>query len=76
GYPDGIAGEDIPLAARIVHAAAAYVGMRSERPYRAALAPEAAVAALESGSGTQFDPAVARAVAAVARTRLETERAA
>jgi HD-GYP domain-containing protein (c-di-GMP phosphodiesterase class II) len=58
GYPDGLAGEDIPLASRIVLACDAYHAMVSERPYRRALPPETAVRELQANAGTQFDPAV------------------
>ena len=56
GYPAGLAGEEIPLAARITFACDAYHAMTSDRPYRRALPPSAAVEELQSGSGTQFCP--------------------
>lgn len=56
GYPDGEAGTDIPLAARIVAIADAYDAMTTDRPYRRALSPEAAMAELRHQRGTQFDP--------------------
>jgi HD-GYP domain-containing protein (c-di-GMP phosphodiesterase class II) len=58
GYPDGLAGEDIPLGSRIIGACAAFVAMTSELPYRAARTPEAAVEELRRCSGTQFDAEV------------------
>ena len=58
GYPDGLAGEAIPLAARIICACDAYSAMTTNRPYRAALSVADAVAELERCSGSQFDPAV------------------
>lgn len=61
GYPDGIAGEQIPLASRIIAVADAYDAMVSERPYRPPLGPHAAVDELKRASGTQFDPAVVAA---------------
>ena len=64
GYPDGLAGEQIPIAARIVAACDAYDAMTSVRPYKGAIAPEAALAELHRCSGTQFDPAVVAAFAA------------
>ena len=76
GYPDGLAGEDIPLAARIVFACDAYVAMTSDRPYRAALSPEEAMNELMRLAGTQFDPNVVRVVVAHVRDALEAERAA
>jgi diguanylate cyclase (GGDEF)-like protein/PAS domain S-box-containing protein len=62
GYPDGLRGQAIPLASRITLACDAYHAMTSDRPYRAALDPEAARRELRDGSGTQFD---ARVVAAL-----------
>jgi diguanylate cyclase (GGDEF)-like protein len=76
GYPDGLEGEKIPLPARIIAVCEAYVAMTSERPYRSALTPELALAELESGAGTQFDPTVVRVLTAHVRDRLEAERAA
>ena len=58
GYPSGIAGIDIPMGARIISVADAYNAMTSDRPYRAALAPDEAVAELKTNAGTQFDPNV------------------
>jgi HD-GYP domain-containing protein (c-di-GMP phosphodiesterase class II) len=58
GYPDGLAGEQIPLIARIVCAADAYSAMTTNRPYRAAMSHEHAVTELKRCSGTQFDPRV------------------
>jgi diguanylate cyclase (GGDEF)-like protein len=62
GYPDGLAGEQIPLGARIIFACDAYDAMTSDRSYRAALSESEAVAELELHAGTQFDPRVVRAV--------------
>ncbi len=56
GYPDGLKGDEIPLAARIVTIADAYDAMTSERPYRGAANHEYAVAELRRCAGTQFDP--------------------
>ena len=56
GYPDGLAGEQIPIAARIVFACDAYNAMTTDRPYRAAMTREAAVAELRANTGNQFDP--------------------
>ncbi len=58
GYPDGLAGEAIPLGARIVFVCDAFHAMTSDRPYRAAMSVEAARQELLSHAGTQFDPAV------------------
>jgi HD-GYP domain-containing protein (c-di-GMP phosphodiesterase class II) len=70
GYPDGLAGEEIPLAARIVFACDAYNAITTDRPYRAARTREEAVAELAANSGTQFDP---RIVAAVTKVVMEGE---
>jgi HD-GYP domain-containing protein (c-di-GMP phosphodiesterase class II) len=58
GYPDGIAGEEIPLAARIVFVCDAYDAMRTSRPYRRAISREQAIAELRRGAGSQFDPRI------------------
>jgi diguanylate cyclase (GGDEF)-like protein/PAS domain S-box-containing protein len=58
GYPDGLAGEQIPLAARIVSCCDAFSAMTTDRPYRAALSLHTAIAELESCAGSQFDPEV------------------
>jgi HD-GYP domain-containing protein (c-di-GMP phosphodiesterase class II) len=64
GYPDGLAGKQIPLAARIVSVCDAYNAMTTDRSYRRALHVADATAELERCAGTQFDP---RAVAALVR---------
>lgn len=56
GYPDGLAGEAIPLQSRIILVADAYEAMTADRPYRAGRPSEEAVAELRLHSGTQFDP--------------------
>jgi putative nucleotidyltransferase with HDIG domain len=66
GYPDGLAGESIPLAARIVSACDAYNAMTTDRSYRRALSVADAVAELERCAGSQFDPAVVAALVAIA----------
>jgi HD-GYP domain-containing protein (c-di-GMP phosphodiesterase class II) len=66
GYPDRLAGADIPLVARIVCACDAFSAMTTDRSYRSALSPADAVAELRRCSGTQFDPAVVGALVAVA----------
>ena len=58
GYPDGIAGEQIPLIARIVFACDAYNAMTTDRVYRRALGVDEAVLELTTNAGTQFDPTV------------------
>jgi diguanylate cyclase (GGDEF)-like protein len=67
GYPDGLAGEDIPLAARVVLACDAYHALVSDRPYRSALPQDDALRELEFCAGTQFDPAVIDALVTCVR---------
>jgi hypothetical protein len=62
GYPDGLAGEEIPLAARILSVADALDAMTSDRPYRAALPLAEARAEIEAQAGRQFCPRVAAAL--------------
>jgi HD-like signal output (HDOD) protein len=61
GYPEGLTGEQIPLASRIILVADAYDAMTSPRPFRHAFTHEEAVDKLLEGAGKQFDPAVVRA---------------
>jgi len=61
GYPRGLAGDEIPLGARIFSAADAFDAMTSDRSYRKALRPEAARDEIIRHSGTQFDPQVVQA---------------
>ena len=65
GYPYGLAGEKVPLAARIFSVVDAWDAMTNDRPYRLALPFDAAVAQVTAASGTQFDPHVARAFLAL-----------
>ncbi len=69
GYPDGLAGEQIPLGARIVLAVDAYHAMTSDRPYRHAMSAAEARAELSGQSGRQFDPEVVGALLSVLRRR-------
>ena len=62
GYPDGLAGETIPVAARIILACDAYHAMVSDRPYREAMPHHAAMAELTANAGSQFDPKVVEAL--------------
>jgi diguanylate cyclase (GGDEF)-like protein len=64
GYPDALAGEDIPLGARIVSVCDAFDAMVADRPYRSGMAAADALTELERCSGSQFDPAVVAAFAA------------
>jgi two-component system cell cycle response regulator len=65
GYPDGLAGEDIPLGARIVFACDAWDAMTCDRGYRKALSAEVAAEELRGNAGTQFDRSVVDALLAV-----------
>lgn len=69
GYPRGLAGEEIPIAARIFAVVDAWDAMRSDRPYRSARRPEEAMAEIEAGSGTHFDPAVVETFLRMIRDR-------
>ncbi|HEX5950384.1 MAG TPA: HD domain-containing phosphohydrolase [Actinomycetota bacterium] len=60
GYPDGLHGERIPLAARVFAVADSFDAMTSDRPYRSAMGVERALAEIQGGAGTQFDPEVVR----------------
>jgi diguanylate cyclase (GGDEF)-like protein len=62
GYPDGLAGEQIPLVSRIVFACDAWHAMTSDRPYRPAMTRSEALGELRAGAGTQFDPRIAQAL--------------
>jgi HD-GYP domain-containing protein (c-di-GMP phosphodiesterase class II) len=62
GYPDGLAGEAIPLGSRIIIAADTYHAITSDRPYRAAKPHGDAIAELARCAGTQFDPQVTAAL--------------
>ncbi len=64
GYPDGLAGEAIPLESRIIFVCDAFHAMTSDRPYRSRLTEEAAVKELRDNAGTQFDPSVVAAFVA------------
>jgi HD-GYP domain-containing protein (c-di-GMP phosphodiesterase class II) len=65
GYPDGLAGESIPLEARIVCACDAWSAMTTDRPYRNALPEDLAIAELRACAGTHFDPRVVDALLVV-----------
>jgi putative nucleotidyltransferase with HDIG domain len=65
GYPFGLAGEEIPIAARIITVADVWDTLVSDRPYRKAVCFEAAMAEVHQCKGTHFDPRVADALATV-----------
>jgi HD-GYP domain-containing protein (c-di-GMP phosphodiesterase class II) len=69
GYPRGLAGEEIPLGARIFSIADAFDAMTSDRTYRNAMPAEEALAELLRNSGTQFDPTAVRAFLSVYQNR-------
>jgi response regulator RpfG family c-di-GMP phosphodiesterase len=65
GYPDGLAGEAIPLEGRLVHVADVFDVLVHERPYKESWTVEAAAEEIRQGAGTQFDPEVVRAFEAL-----------
>ncbi len=62
GYPDGLSGERIPVASRVIACCDAFNAMTTDRPYRAAMPVGEAIAELRANAGTQFDPVVVAAV--------------
>jgi len=75
GYPDGLEGEAIPLAARILLVADALDAMTSDRPYRPALSREHAMRELREHAGTQFDPLCVELLAGHVKRHAAAERA-
>ncbi len=73
GYPDGLAGEQIPLEARIITCCDSWNAMRTDRPYRKALSHDVAVAELVSGAGGQFDPGVVETFVAMVTPTAEAD---
>jgi len=65
GYPDGVAGEEIPLTARIISVADAFDAMSCDRPYRRALPRDLVLGELRRFAGVQFDPIVAKEFVAI-----------
>jgi ribonuclease P protein subunit RPR2 len=74
GYPDRLAGEDIPLSARVFAVADALDAITTERPYRAAQSFAAAREAISAGAGTQFDPDAVEALRSVSDEALQRIR--
>jgi PAS domain S-box-containing protein len=70
GYPAGLAGEEIPLWARIFAVVDSLDAMTSDRPYREALSLEEAIAEVRAGAGKQFDPGCVEALAGLERAEL------
>lgn len=69
GYPDGLAGEDIPLGARIIAVADVFDALAAERPYKSGMPVEKVRAILAEGRGTHFDPRLADAFERVLQRR-------
>lgn len=69
GYPGGLAGQEIPVEARIISTVDAFDAMTNDRPYRAAMRVEEAVAELVRGAGSQFDAVVVEVLIAMVRER-------
>ena len=74
GYPDGLAGRDIPLGSRVILICDAYNAMTEGRPFRAARSNEQALAELTAGAGTQFDPQLVKTFTEKVLPALERER--
>ena len=71
GYPDGLSGQDIPYAARIVAVADAFDAMSCDRPYRRALRREVVLGELRRFAGVQFDPSLAKEFAAIVESNAD-----
>jgi putative nucleotidyltransferase with HDIG domain len=76
GYPDGLAGEQIPIEARIISCCDTWNAMRTDRPYRKALDYQTAEAELRSAAGTQLDPRLVESLLELVATEAEAEAAA
>lgn len=74
GYPDQLAGNSIPFAARLVSVADVYDALRSRRVYKPALSHASALQVMNEGSGTQFDPALMEALKRCSDTFMEVYR--
>ncbi|MGH2949155.1 MAG: HD-GYP domain-containing protein [Solirubrobacteraceae bacterium] len=74
GYPDGLAGDDIPFEGRLVHVADVFDVLVHERPYKESWTVEAATEEIRGGAGTQFDPDVVRAFEALGAAALDKVR--
>jgi len=74
GYPDGLAGDDIPIMGRILAIPDCYSAMTTDRPYRKGFEPEAALAEIERCKGTQFDPVLATIFIRAMRREIEAGR--
>jgi putative nucleotidyltransferase with HDIG domain len=74
GYPHGLAANEIPMAARVVAVADAYLAMLEERPYRAPRSQTAALRELQDGAGTQFDPSCVAALVSLVNPAADVRR--
>jgi HD-GYP domain-containing protein (c-di-GMP phosphodiesterase class II) len=74
GYPHGLRDGEIPLEASVLHVADAFDALITDRPYRAAVAVPAALAAIEAGAETEFDPACVAALAEAVAAATASER--
>jgi putative nucleotidyltransferase with HDIG domain len=72
GYPDGLSGTQIPVAARVIACCDAFHAMTSERPYRSTMTTASALDEIHANAGVQFDPEVAGALIAVLAGEAET----
>jgi diguanylate cyclase (GGDEF)-like protein len=75
GYPDGLSGEQIPLASRVILCADAFHAIRADRPYRKGRPADEAIAEVRACSGAQFDPAVVAAFVGVVDDTRESRQA-
>jgi HD-GYP domain-containing protein (c-di-GMP phosphodiesterase class II) len=75
GYPDGLRGDEIPLAARIICVCDSYSAMTTTRSYRPAMSRDAAIAELRDGAGRQFDASVVEALVRVTAARQQPPEA-
>jgi len=75
GYPEGIAGEAIPMMARVLAVADAFSALTTNRPYRQGMAPGSALEVLEAGAGTQWDAACVAAFLRVSESYRSLESA-
>jgi putative two-component system response regulator len=74
GYPDGLAGEAIPVGARVVAVVDAFDAIVQDRPYRPGRTPQEAMAEIRKGAGSQFDPMIARRfIISVAMDQIERD---
>jgi len=74
GYPDGLAGDQIPLGARIITICDSFRAMLSERPYKRSMPLCDALAELRGCAGTQFDPALVEVFCAIVESKATAER--